>query len=81
MTTEFVKSERLRKLPPYLFGEIDKKKKAAIAAGRDVINLGVGDPDHPTPEAIIRSRSTMLRILRFTSTPWIKGRRSCGGQL
>jgi LL-diaminopimelate aminotransferase len=55
MATEFVKSERLRKLPPYLFGEIDKKKKAAIAAGRDVINLGVGDPDHPTPEAIIRS--------------------------
>jgi LL-diaminopimelate aminotransferase len=55
MAMEFVKSERLRKLPPYLFGEIDKKKKAAIAAGRDVINLGVGDPDHPTPEAIIRS--------------------------
>jgi LL-diaminopimelate aminotransferase len=39
-TTHFVKSERLRKLPPYLFAEIDKKKKAAIAAGRDVINLG-----------------------------------------
>ena len=55
MAMEFEKSERLRKLPPYLFGEIDKKKKAAIAAGRDVINLGVGDPDHPTPEAIIRS--------------------------
>ena len=55
MATQFVKSERLRKLPPYLFAEIDKKKKAAIAAGRDVINLGVGDPDHPTPEAIIRS--------------------------
>ena len=55
MAMKFVKSERLRKLPPYLFGEIDKKKKAAIAAGRDVINLGVGDPDHPTPEAIIRS--------------------------
>ena len=40
MATQFVKSERLRKLPPYLFAEIDKKKKAAIAAGRDVINLG-----------------------------------------
>jgi LL-diaminopimelate aminotransferase len=53
--TPFVKSERLRKLPPYLFAEIDKKKKAAIAAGRDVINLGVGDPDRPTPEPIIRS--------------------------
>ena len=51
----FVKSERLRKLPPYLFAEIDKKKKAAIAAGRDVINLGVGDPDRPTPTPIIRS--------------------------
>ncbi|HEY2155450.1 MAG TPA: LL-diaminopimelate aminotransferase [Isosphaeraceae bacterium] len=51
----FVKSERLRKLPPYLFAEIDKKKKAAIAAGRDVINLGVGDPDRPTPPPIVRS--------------------------
>lgn len=51
----FVKSERLRKLPPYLFAEIDKKKKAAVAAGRDVINLGVGDPDRPTPRPIIES--------------------------
>ncbi|MFM7129828.1 MAG: LL-diaminopimelate aminotransferase [bacterium] len=55
MATAFVKSERLQKLPPYLFAEIDKKKKAAIAAGRDVINLGVGDPDRPTPKAIIDS--------------------------
>ena len=55
MPTPFVKSERLRKLPPYLFAEIDRKKKAAIAAGRDVINLGVGDPDRPTPSAIIKS--------------------------
>lgn len=54
-TTPFVKSERLQKLPPYLFAEIDKKKKAAIAAGRDIINLGVGDPDRPTPTPIIRS--------------------------
>src|SRR5438309_6960228 len=55
MPTPFVKSERLQKLPPYLFAEIDKKKKAAIAAGRDVINLGVGDPDRPTPSAIVLS--------------------------
>jgi LL-diaminopimelate aminotransferase len=54
-TTPFVKAERLQKLPPYLFAEIDRKKKAALAAGRDVINLGVGDPDRPTPEPIIRS--------------------------
>lgn len=51
----FVKSQRLQRLPPYLFAEIDKKKKAAIASGRDIINLGVGDPDRPTPDAIIRS--------------------------
>ena len=55
MATPFVKSQRLQKLPPYLFAEIDRKKKAAIAAGRDVINLGVGDPDRPTPRAIIES--------------------------
>ena len=55
MSTPFLKAERLQKLPPYLFAEIDKKKKAALAAGRDVINLGVGDPDRPTPAPIIRS--------------------------
>ncbi|WP_165069400.1 LL-diaminopimelate aminotransferase [Paludisphaera rhizosphaerae] len=55
MATPFVKSQRLQKLPPYLFAEIDKKKKAAIAAGKDVINLGVGDPDRPTPRSIIES--------------------------
>ncbi|NQT19008.1 MAG: LL-diaminopimelate aminotransferase [Planctomycetes bacterium] len=49
------KAIRLEKLPPYLFAEIDKKKKAAIRAGRDVINLGVGDPDMPTPEFIIQA--------------------------
>lgn len=51
----FSKADRLQKLPPYLFAEIDRKKKAAIAAGRDVINLGVGDPDQPTPARIIES--------------------------
>ena len=55
MASAFVKSERLQKLPPYLFAEIDRKKKAAIAAGKDVINLGVGDPDRPTPKPIIES--------------------------
>jgi LL-diaminopimelate aminotransferase len=47
------RSERLKALPPYLFVEIDRAKRAALAAGRDVINLGVGDPDKPTFEFII----------------------------
>jgi LL-diaminopimelate aminotransferase len=51
----FEAADRLRQLPPYLFAEIDRKKKAAIAAGRDVINLGVGDPDTPTPAFIIEA--------------------------
>ena len=49
----FSKSQRLQALPPYLFIEIDKKKRALMAAGKDVINLGVGDPDLPTHKFII----------------------------
>jgi len=48
-------SQRIEKLPPYLFAEIDRKKKAAIDRGIDVISLGVGDPDHPTPAHIVKA--------------------------
>lgn len=46
-------AERLTKLPPYLFAAIDEMKAEAVRAGKDVINLGVGDPDLPTPKHII----------------------------
>ena len=52
---EFKHAERLKKLPPYLFIEIDKKKKAAIEKGIDIISLGIGDPDLPTPDFIIEA--------------------------
>ncbi len=55
-TTEEFKiefSDRLRSLPPYLFVEIDRARRAAIAEGRDIINLGVGDPDQRTHQVII----------------------------
>lgn len=45
--------QRLASLPPYLFIDIDRKRRAALAAGHDVINFGVGDPDQPTPGFII----------------------------
>jgi LL-diaminopimelate aminotransferase len=48
-----IKAERLKQLPPYLFAEIDRLKAEMIAKGVDVINLGVGDPDLPTPPHII----------------------------
>jgi LL-diaminopimelate aminotransferase len=51
----FERSERLKKLPPYLFIEIDKKKKAAKAAGVDLVDLGVGDPDRPTPALLLQA--------------------------
>ncbi len=47
------RAQRLDKVPPYLFGEIARKKAKAIAAGADLIDLGIGDPDQPTPEPII----------------------------
>jgi len=46
-------AERLTKLPPYLFAAIDEMKREAVRAGKDIINLGVGDPDLPTPGHII----------------------------
>ncbi|MBN1530062.1 MAG: LL-diaminopimelate aminotransferase [Thermoleophilaceae bacterium] len=42
-------SERLERLPPYLFAELERKVAAKKAAGVDVISLGIGDPDMPTP--------------------------------
>ncbi len=46
-------ADRIENLPPYLFAEIDKKISQKRRAGADVIDLGVGDPDIPTPEHII----------------------------
>ncbi len=48
-------SKRLGKVPPYLFAEIDRKKSAAIARGVDIINMGIGDPDLPTPPHIVEA--------------------------
>lgn len=49
------RAKRLDKIPPYLFGEIAALKRQAIAEGRDLIDLGIGDPDQPTPEPIIKA--------------------------
>lgn len=48
-------ASRIKTLPPYLFASIDKMKQEAIARGVDIINLGIGDPDLPTPDPIIAS--------------------------
>jgi LL-diaminopimelate aminotransferase len=48
-------SEKLKKLPPYLFAELDKKKEEVKKRGIDVISLGIGDPDLPTSKEIIEA--------------------------
>ncbi len=53
LTMDF--AERLKALPPYLFLEIDKAKRQAKSEGRDIIDLGIGDPDSPTPQPIIEA--------------------------
>ena len=57
----FTRASRLDQLPPYLFIEIDRQKKAAMAAGKDVIDFGVGDPDRPTPSFIIDRMAEAIR--------------------
>jgi LL-diaminopimelate aminotransferase len=46
-------AKRILDLPPYLFAELDRAKAELQAQGKEVISLGVGDPDMPTPEPII----------------------------
>ncbi len=53
-------SHRLQKLPPYLFVELDRLKVEAKARGMDVIDLGVGDPDLPTPLHIVEAGKRAL---------------------
>ncbi|MBV8398865.1 MAG: LL-diaminopimelate aminotransferase [Acetobacteraceae bacterium] len=50
MTDEF---HRIRRLPPYVFAEVNQAKARSRAAGDDVIDLGMGNPDSPTPPHIV----------------------------
>src|SRR3989338_9851403 len=54
----YQKAKRLQQLTPYLFVEIDKARRALQAQGKDVIDLGVGDPDLPTPPHILERLKT-----------------------
>ena len=50
MTEEF---HRIRRLPPYVFAEVNRAKASARAHGEDIIDLGMGNPDSPTPPHIV----------------------------
>ncbi|GAG45634.1 unnamed protein product, partial [marine sediment metagenome] len=47
-------SDRLGKLPAYLFADLRRKIAAARERGVKIINLGIGDPDRPTPDPVVQ---------------------------
>ncbi|MCP9446854.1 MAG: LL-diaminopimelate aminotransferase [Nitrospira sp.] len=64
---------RIKTLPPYLFAAIDKMKQEAIARGVDIINLGIGDPDLPTPAPIIDSLAQAAKNPKHHQYPSYEG--------
>jgi LL-diaminopimelate aminotransferase len=63
-------ASRLDQVPPYLFAELERKIATMQAAGTDVISLGIGDPDLPTPEAVVeelRNQASRPETHRYPS--------------
>ena len=64
---------RIKTLPPYLFAAIDKMRQEALARGVDIINLGIGDPDLPTPTPIIESLAQAAKNPKHHQYPSYEG--------
>ena len=67
-------SERLDRLPPYLFAELERKIAEKKAGGVDVISLGIGDPDTPTPDVTIEALAGAVRDPSTHRYPSNRGR-------
>lgn len=70
-----IESERIKNLPPYLFHHINERKLKARQGGHDVIDLGMGNPDQPTPPHIVEKlREVALdpRAHRYSASKGIK---------
>ncbi|HPP67076.1 MAG TPA: LL-diaminopimelate aminotransferase [bacterium] len=70
----FQLSERMGKLQPYLFAEIDKKCKQLISEGYDIISFGVGDPDMQPAERIVQALQRAVEMPSVHRYPFGKGR-------
>jgi alanine-synthesizing transaminase len=69
---------RIRRLPPYVFGEVNAMKAAARAAGQDIIDFGMGNPDKPPPKPVIDKLIEALqdpRVHRYSTSRGILGLR------
>ncbi len=62
-------AERLNRLPPYLFAKLDEQKTEARAKGVNIIDMGIGDPDIPTPQHIIARLITAAKDPRHHRYP------------
>ena len=67
-------SRRLEQIPPYLFAELERKIAAKLAAGIDVISLGIGDPDRPTFEPIVAAAQRAVADPSTHGYPTNRGR-------
>ncbi len=74
-------SERLSRIPPYLFAELERKIAAKQAAGVDVISLGIGDPDRPTPALIVEAMQEAVSEPETHQYPSNRGRADFRGAL
>ncbi len=64
---------RLDKLPPYLFSAMDDAKNAALEKGVDVVDLGIGDPDRPTPVSLVNIMAAAVADPAFHRYPAQRG--------
>src|SRR3712207_8648384 len=80
MTEEF---HRIRRLPPYVFAEVNAAKAKARAAAEDIVDLGMGNPDSPTPPHIVAKLVEAVqdpRTHRYSTSKGIPGlRRALAG--
>lgn len=67
------RAERIKKIPPYLFAQIDKKISELKSKGIDVISLGIGDPDLPTPPNIIEAMKKAVEVKEYHRYPDYEG--------
>src|SRR5436190_21999622 len=74
-------SSRLERLPPYLFAELERKIAAKKAEGVDVISLGIGDPDTPTPGLVVAALAAAAADPGTHSYPSNRGREELWGSV
>jgi len=67
------RAKRLEAIPPYVFAEMDKRKRELVAKGIDVIAMGIGDPDLPTPEWIVEAMGRAIHKPAYHRYPDYEG--------